>query len=58
MVAGVVGGWLVWGQYSNVNYQITLYVLSRVVVASVKLAAEKGMYPFSEFTFKQVLASV
>jgi peroxisomal membrane protein 4 len=35
-IAGAVGGFLVWGQYSSVNYQIILYLMSRVLVAAVK----------------------
>lgn len=31
-VAGAVGGYLVWGRYSSVNYQIVLYLTSRVIV--------------------------
>ena len=31
-VAGAVGGYLVWGRYSSVNYQILLYLSSRVAL--------------------------
>jgi hypothetical protein len=31
-VAGAVGGYLIWGRYSSVNYQIVLYLTSRVLV--------------------------
>lgn len=33
LVAGMVGGYMVWGRYSSVNYQIVLYLTSRVLVA-------------------------
>jgi hypothetical protein len=32
LVAGAVGGYFVWGRYSSVNYQIVLYLTSRVLV--------------------------
>jgi len=32
-LAGALGGYLVWGRYSSVNYQIVLYLSSRVAVA-------------------------
>ena len=32
LIAGAVGGYLVWGRYSSVNYQIVLYLTSRVLV--------------------------
>lgn len=35
-IAGAVGGYLIWGQYTSVNYQIVLYLVSRVLVAAVK----------------------
>jgi hypothetical protein len=31
-VAGAVGGYVVWGRYSSVNYQVVLYLTSRVLV--------------------------
>jgi hypothetical protein len=31
-VAGAVGGYLIWGRYSSVNYQVVLYLTSRVLV--------------------------
>lgn len=33
MLAGAVGGYLVWGRYNKVNVQINLYLLSRVIMA-------------------------
>mmetsp|Transcript_77003 Transcript_77003/g.150855 ORF Transcript_77003/g.150855 Transcript_77003/m.150855 type:complete len:247 (+) Transcript_77003:146-886(+) len=54
LVAGGVGGYLVWGNYSGVNYQISLYVLSRVMVASARLLAESKVEPFKSLSFQQV----
>jgi hypothetical protein len=32
LVAGAIGGYFVWGRYSSINYQIVLYLTSRVLV--------------------------
>jgi len=36
LVAGAIGGYLVWGRYSSVNYQIVLYLTSRVLASLCK----------------------
>lgn len=46
-VAGAVGGYIVWGRYSGVNYQLILYLISRIIVGCFKLARQKGISPFS-----------
>lgn len=46
-LAGAVGGYIVWGRYSGVNYQLILYLASRILVGCIKLASEKGIPPFS-----------
>ena len=46
-LAGSVGGYIVWGRYSGVNYQLILYLASRILVGCIKLASEKGIPPFS-----------
>ncbi|KAF0689048.1 Aste57867_19463 [Aphanomyces stellatus] len=53
-VAGAVGGYLVWSKYSGVNYQIVLYLFSRVLIGLVKLASEKGWPIMKDYSFKQV----
>ena len=54
-LAGAVGGYYVWGRYSGVNYQLILYLASRILVGCIKLASEKGIPPFSwkRLTFKR-----
>jgi peroxisomal membrane protein 4 len=32
LLAGAIGGYFVWGRYSSVNYQIVLYLTSRILV--------------------------
>ena len=46
-LAGSVGGYLVWGNYSSINYQLLLYLASRIIIGCIKLAREKGVPPFS-----------
>lgn len=46
-LAGAVGGYIVWGRYSSINYQLVLYLASRVLFGCIKLASEKGLPPFS-----------
>lgn len=36
LLAGAMGGYIVWGKYSSINYQIVLYLMSRVVVGVLK----------------------
>ena len=52
LVAGAVGGWIVWSHYNAVNYQIVLYLLSRIVVALVRVLARRKIFPFNRFSFK------
>lgn len=53
-VAGGIGGYLVWGRYSSVNFQIILYLMSRALIASVRVMAAKGYQPFTNHHFKHV----
>ena len=36
LLAGAAGGYIVWGRYSSVNYQIVLYLTSRILVGLAK----------------------
>ena len=43
-----------WANYSSVNYQILLYLVSRVLVALVKLMSKKEVDPYTKnISFKQ-----
>ncbi|KUF92019.1 Serine/threonine-protein kinase AtPK2/AtPK19 [Phytophthora nicotianae] len=53
-VAGGIGGYLVWGRYSSVNFQIIMYLMSRVLISAVRLLAAKGYQPFAQHRFKHV----
>ena len=52
--AAAVGGYLVWADYSSVNYQIVLYLFSRVCVAFAKVAAKNGYEPCASLDFPTV----
>lgn len=45
-IAGAIGGYMVWGKYSSINYQIVLYLTSRILTGLVSLAREKQVPPF------------
>ncbi|OWZ21165.1 Cell division protein kinase [Phytophthora megakarya] len=53
-VAGGIGGYLVWGRYSGVNFQIVLYLISRVLISVVRVLAAKGYQPLAQYHFKHV----
>jgi peroxisomal membrane protein 4 len=53
-IGGAAGGYLVWRHYTALNYQILLYLLSRVLVGAVRAAAAADVKPFSLVTFKKV----
>lgn len=46
LIAGAIGGYAIWGRYSSVNYQILLYLTSRIIVGGLTLARERGIPPF------------
>ena len=41
-VAGAVGSYFVWSKYNSVNYQIIMYLLSRVIIALFRYLAAGG----------------
>ncbi|CAH0477048.1 unnamed protein product [Peronospora belbahrii] len=53
-VAGGIGGYLIWGRYSGVNFQIIMYLMSRVLISFVRALAAKGYKPFAQHHFKHV----
>ncbi|KAL3666629.1 hypothetical protein V7S43_008251 [Phytophthora oleae] len=53
-VAGGIGGYLVWGRYSSVNFQIIMYLMSRSLISLVRVLAAKGYHPFAQHRFKHV----
>ncbi|XP_068598993.1 peroxisomal membrane protein 4 [Brachionichthys hirsutus] len=44
-LAACVGGWLVFGDNNNINCQINMYLLSRILFALSRLLVEKGFIP-------------
>lgn len=53
-LAAALVGHFVWGRYSSVNFQIVMYLMSRVIIALCKVAAEKNVQPFASFEFDTV----
>lgn len=54
LLAGGAGGWVVWAHYGSVNFQIVLYLVSRVLLALVRLAAQRRLLgPLSDVAFPQ-----
>ncbi|KAK1156104.1 peroxisomal membrane protein 4-like [Acipenser oxyrinchus oxyrinchus] len=44
-LAACLGGWLVFGENNNINSQINMYLLSRILFGLSRLAVEKGYIP-------------
>ncbi|KAI8815067.1 Tim17/Tim22/Tim23/Pmp24 family-domain-containing protein [Cladochytrium replicatum] len=44
-LAGLVGGYIVFGEDTNINNQIVLYVFSRIAVGMAKLAVKQEVIP-------------
>ncbi|CAN0183641.1 peroxisomal membrane protein 4 [Lampetra fluviatilis] len=44
-LAASLGGWLVFGENNQVNSQINMYLLSRVLFAAARVGSEKGWIP-------------
>lgn len=51
LLAGAVGGYVVWGKYSSVNHQIVLYLTSRILIGLSKRCWEK----FSPIAYRGIL---
>ncbi|XP_030068273.1 peroxisomal membrane protein 4 [Microcaecilia unicolor] len=44
-LAACVSGWLIFGENNNINSQINMYLLSRILFGLSRLAVEKGYIP-------------
>lgn len=53
-VAGLIGGYIVFGNNDNINNQIVLYLFSRISMGLVKSVAQKYSEPSFGVTFKQL----
>uniref|UniRef100_A0A7S0HPF9 Peroxisomal membrane protein 4 n=1 Tax=Hanusia phi TaxID=3032 RepID=A0A7S0HPF9_9CRYP len=54
LLAGWIGAQFVWANFSSVNEQICLYLLSRIILGLFKLMAKRGIYPLNKFNYQQV----
>ena len=52
MIAGAVGGYFIWGNFTVVNYQIIQYLIPRIFIATCQLLAKNNALPFASPTFK------
>ena len=52
MIAGAVGGYFIWGNFTVVNYQIIQYLIPRIFIATCQLLAKNNVLPFASPTFK------
>jgi peroxisomal membrane protein 4 len=43
-LAGLVGGWIVFGEDTPINQQIVMYLFSRVSIGIARLAVDNGLY--------------
>ncbi|ORZ20441.1 Tim17/Tim22/Tim23/Pmp24 family-domain-containing protein [Absidia repens] len=50
-IAGLVGGYYVFGENNNINQQIVLYLFSRVVMALVKLPVKREIVDAPQHTY-------
>uniref|UniRef100_A0A2D4NQE6 Peroxisomal membrane protein 4 n=1 Tax=Micrurus surinamensis TaxID=129470 RepID=A0A2D4NQE6_MICSU len=44
-IAAFIAGWLVFGETNNINSQVNMYLLSRILFGLSRLAVEKGYIP-------------
>ncbi|TPX64547.1 hypothetical protein SpCBS45565_g05788 [Spizellomyces sp. 'palustris'] len=57
-VAGVIGGYIVFGKNNNVNNQIVLYLFSRILIGLAKLAVKTNVVAEPKHTFSVFAALV
>ncbi|ORX57024.1 peroxisomal membrane protein 4 [Hesseltinella vesiculosa] len=57
-VAGLIGGYYVFGENNNINQQIVLYLFSRVVMALVKLPVKRQVIDAPQHTYPVFAAVV
>eukprot|EP01116_Phalansterium_solitarium_P002713 TRINITY_DN12900_c0_g1_i1.p1 TRINITY_DN12900_c0_g1~~TRINITY_DN12900_c0_g1_i1.p1 ORF type:complete len:208 (-),score=55.04 TRINITY_DN12900_c0_g1_i1:326-949(-) len=50
-IAGIIGGYYVFGENNNINNQIVLYLFSRILVGLAKLGVKRGVLPAPDNTF-------
>ena len=48
------GGYYVWGTPTAINQQIVMYLLSRIIIAAIKVLASRRVQPFCSVSENQV----
>lgn len=54
-LAGLIGGFIVFGENNNVNNQIVLYLFSRIMIGSGKALAKRGYLQPWGLTYERAL---
>ncbi|ETE67221.1 Peroxisomal membrane protein 4 [Ophiophagus hannah] len=57
-IAAFIGGWLMFGENNNINSQVNMYLLSRILFGLSRLAVEKGYIPQPKQDISQIFAAV
>jgi peroxisomal membrane protein 4 len=57
LLAGAIGGYMVFGEFNPINSQINMYIMSRVIFGSVRTLLKHEIVPEYEYAF-QVYAAV
>jgi peroxisomal membrane protein 4 len=55
-IAGIIGGYIIFGTDNAVNQQIVLYLFSRISTGLAKLAVKKGVLPSPDYSFSAFAA--
>ncbi|KAG8131857.1 putative Peroxisomal membrane protein [Naja naja] len=58
IIAACIGGWLVFGENNNINNQVNMYLLSRILLGLSRLAVEKGYIPQPKQDTSKIFAAV
>ena len=58
LIAGVIGGYLIFGENNPVNNQIVLYLFSRIMTGLAYLAVKKQIVPQPKYSFPVFAATV
>ncbi|KAJ3068432.1 peroxisomal membrane protein 4 [Rhizoclosmatium globosum] len=57
-IAGLIGGYFIFGDDNNINQQINMYLLSRITFGIAKMAVKRGIVPEPPHSFPIFAATV
>ncbi|XP_071484850.1 peroxisomal membrane protein 4-like [Diadema setosum] len=58
LLAGFVGGYLIFGENNKVNSQINMYLLSRILFGAARMARDKGIIPEPKIDVFPIFAAI